>query len=333
MIEAGALEKARAVSVREVISQLGLRPAREAHKYGCPGCGSSDAAHAYREALFCFSCGRRFDAIELVQLVFDKSFKEAVEWLSGEHFGASRRPTRTPSPSRPDEQINWRAIGRIVVEELGVVETAAARGYLSRRGLTPSVVAPLGVYAPSAKSWMRVRTRVLPEVQLPERTPLLVLRYLDLDGAAAGFRLRFRDGWRPKYYSPRGFRPRAPFLAPTILEQARQQGLLFVVEGEIDALSLVVEGHAAVGIPGAGAFDPRWTSMWSSVDSIVVIGDGDDAGRRFVESVWEAHVDGRGQAQAPGRLKAFQCATGLDVNDMLVAGTLAALIRGLRHEC
>lgn len=64
--------------------------------------------------------------------------------------------------------------------------------------------------------------------------------------------------------------------------------LLVVTEGELDAL-VVTEyaGIPAVGVPGASNWNPLWNRLFAGVPRVLVVGDGDDAGKEFARSVAE----------------------------------------------
>src|SRR5215204_54899 len=50
------------------------------------------------------------------------------------------------------------------------------------------------------------------------------------------------------------------------LEDARELGYIYVVEGESDAHTLWYYGKLAVGVPGASSFKPQWVSYFKGID-------------------------------------------------------------------
>ena len=69
---------------------------------------------------------------------------------------------------------------------------------------------------------------------------------------------------------------------------------IFITEGEIDAATLAACGWPAVGLPvllpGRG-HRPR---LFHGFQDIIVIGDGDDAGRQFMDTVVKSLASARG---------------------------------------
>lgn len=56
---------------------------------------------------------------------------------------------------------------------------------------------------------------------------------------------------------------------------------LCVTEGEFDALTLHQMRIAAVAVPGAFHYKPHWRRIFEDFSNVVVLTDGDDAGRKF----------------------------------------------------
>lgn len=55
-----------------------------------------------------------------------------------------------------------------------------------------------------------------------------------------------------------------------------------VTEGELDRLILRQLGHPAVGLPGAESWKRHWHRLFEDFQRVVVFGDGDAAGVRFI---------------------------------------------------
>lgn len=60
---------------------------------------------------------------------------------------------------------------------------------------------------------------------------------------------------------------------------------LYVTEGELDAISATVVGYPAVGVSGATKWKDHWSYNLEDFEEVVVLADGDDAGRSFAEKV------------------------------------------------
>jgi len=82
-----------------------------------------------------------------------------------------------------------------------------------------------------------------------------------------------------------------------------------VTEGELDALILNQLGFDAVGQPGAESWKGHWTRLFEDFSRIIVFGDGDDAGRRFLKS-WKERF--------PQAVEMVQLPQGEDVNSMFL---------------
>lgn len=107
----------------------------------------------------------------------------------------------------------------------------------------------------------------------------------------------------PKYLSLPGNQSR--------MYEARQVlsggGVLAVCEGELDTLTMIHEvGIPAVGIPGVSNWQRHWPLVMSGFDAVLVVGDGDQAGRKFADEV-AARVDNGIAVHMP---------TGHDVNSL-----------------
>lgn len=98
---------------------------------------------------------------------------------------------------------------------------------------------------------------------------------------------------------------------------------IFITEGEIDAATLAACGWPAVGLPGAsswkGGHRPR---LFHGFQDIIVIGDGDDAGRQFVDTVVKSLASARGVMICEGE----------DVNSTYVKGGKDALRELLKED-
>lgn len=82
-----------------------------------------------------------------------------------------------------------------------------------------------------------------------------------------------------------------------------------VTEGELDRAILRQCGFPAVGQPGSESWKAHWSRLFEDFNRIVVFGDGDDAGRRFLKS-WSERF--------PQAVEAVQLPQGEDVNSMFL---------------
>lgn len=80
-----------------------------------------------------------------------------------------------------------------------------------------------------------------------------------------------------------------------------------VTEGELDSLILRQLGHPSVGLPGAESWKRHWHRLLEDFSRIVVFGDGDTAGARFIKKLTD---------QFPLSVAGVQLPEGEDVNSM-----------------
>lgn len=145
----------------------------------------------------------------------------------------------------------------------------------------------------------------------------LAIPYLTRSGVVT-IRYRALDGSTPKYMSmPRDtgrlFNTQAFF--------HRRAGRIAITEGELDALTVhEFTGIPAVGLQGAQAWRPLYARCFAGYRDIVVIGDGDEAGSKFVDKI-VAELD---------RARPIYLPDGEDCNSLFVHDGPEGLARALR---
>ena len=115
----------------------------------------------------------------------------------------------------------------------------------------------------------------------------------------------------PKYLSRPGSQVRM-FGVTALLKDSRS---IVLTEGEIDCMTMNQIGIPAVGVPGANAWKDYWRLLFLDYDDVIVVCDGDQAGRDFGRKVAEK-IDGAQVVHLP---------EGRDVNDMFVRDGADAL--------
>jgi DNA primase len=101
---------------------------------------------------------------------------------------------------------------------------------------------------------------------------------------------------------------------------------IFLTEGELDAATLFSCGWPAVGVPGANAWKPHYGRILAGFSRVVLVADGDDAGRKLAAKVQSAMRSSCHVMVAP---------PGHDINSLYVErgkDGLAAFIREGMHE-
>ena len=167
-------DEAKARDAQEVARRLlRLQEAREARKFSCLECKSSDALHARPEGgFFCYSCGKGWSNVDAVAHVLGIEPAEACREIA-QAFGipfpdaGAGRPTFRPHPSRPRKAVEAPRMagkGEVVPEAArdvyrATLETLKAEGTGSTE-LSPAGLAYLEgrKLAPEASGWYGFRS-------------------------------------------------------------------------------------------------------------------------------------------------------------------------------
>lgn len=82
---------------------------------------------------------------------------------------------------------------------------------------------------------------------------------------------------------------------------------MLVTEGEMDAITATAFGYDAVAVPGSSSWQPHFREPLLGYDTVYVVADGDDAGKKFANTV----------AQSLPNAKIILCPDGEDVNSWI----------------
>src|SRR5215211_3889184 len=110
--------------------------------------------------------------------------------------------------------------------------------------------------------------------------PAVSMPYLDENGEVLLTRSRVSLAGKPKVKTRRGDKHRLYGLWK--LEEAREAGYTWLVEGESDSQTLWYHGEPAVGIPGAGGWKAQWAPDLEGIDRLYFVVE-DEAGK----ACWE----------------------------------------------
>lgn len=168
---------------------------------------------------------------------------------------------------------------------------------------------------------------------LPWWDEALLVPYCDAVGDLECLRFRrIDDSSGPKMVSQRtvvrdlDWSPTLPYLGWIAPREAAARRLpLWVVEGEWDALALLMADRLAVGSPGAAAWREQWVEGWQDLPRVVVCHDNDAAGLKWARCVFEAALKAHGIKWATARVKIVTTQDVKDVGDMLRASGRDAL--------
>jgi len=151
----------------------------------------------------------------------------------------------------------------------------------------------------------------------PESGPYkgrLSIPYLTPNGVVD---IRFRSmlPLGPKYLSRPGAAAHL-YNVPALWRDAKQ---IAICEGEIDAIVMdLYSGIPAVGVPGVQLWKDHFRRVFADYDRVLIIGDGDDAGREFANRI----------AGTMDNAVAVKMRDGMDVNDLLLYEGVTA-VKGL----
>lgn len=140
----------------------------------------------------------------------------------------------------------------------------------------------------------------------------LAIPYITADGSVVDIRYRaLSPEQSPKYLSRPGSKSHL-FSVSSLLADG---DTVYITEGEIDAITLNQFGFNAVGVPGASNWQEHWKRLFDDYDRVIVVCDGDQAGRDFGKKVAE-RIDGATAVHLP---------EGEDVNSLYVTDRDALL--------
>lgn len=135
--------------------------------------------------------------------------------------------------------------------------------------------------------------------------------------------------------SPSVTMPTIPYLGWIAIANARrQQKPLFVVEGELDALSIVSTGYPAVGTISCATWQAGWCRGWADLSDVVVLADGDAAGERLYPAVRKVARSVLGDRWVSERLHdwTFRAGENLDANEALQQGELPGALKHIERN-
>lgn len=156
------------------------------------------------------------------------------------------------------------------IYEHQLTDGSKAMEYLLGRGLTKRTIrsARLGYVDTSGPRAFRHRIAI-PYLGAGGHSLVKTIRYrgLDLVGDA------------PKYLSPKGLKTHLYNVEATSAKD------VWLCEGEFDSLILGQMGLPSVGIAGASSFKPAWKYLFSSAQSVTLVMDADEAGRKAANRI------------------------------------------------
>jgi DNA primase len=307
-----------AVDIVELVgSYLSLRRAGKGFTGLCPWHDDSKPSlqvNPERQTYRCWVCDVGGDVFSFLMRMERLEFREALEQLADR--AGIELPRGRGGPSADDRAALWRTLDWAAARFRACLETAAeaaaARDYLTGRGLTPHTLERFGVgFAPESWDWLlrQAATAGIP-VALLEQSGLAVKRddrpghydrfrgrvmfpIRDPLGRCIAFGGRILPGSRveaAKYVNS----PETPLFSKSStlygLDSAREamaaSGQAVVVEGYTDCLAARQVGSAdVVAVLGTALGERHAKLLRRYADRVVLVLDGDDAGRRRANEI------------------------------------------------
>ena len=284
----------------------------------------------------CFKCGLSGDVIDLVVLAGSMSKVDAIRWIENRTGRSKAYPTSNQAtigrqarrmdvkqaypkklPSTPASSVQlYEAFLR---EGCGPSRGTPGEAYLSGRGIDAAVAEKCGVRfcADLSSIWKLADGDAIKAAGLSSfyvfgkaNLPVLVFPYLR---AGRPVFLKVRS-LQSKDEADRAKIPRflntggaVPCLWNHDAIQDADQ--ILICEGEIDALSSIMAGHPAVGLPGWTHWKDAWIDAFSGKDVVLVM-DADAAGDKGALSIAKSFI--RAGQPSPRQML---LPAGMDLND------------------
>ncbi|MFN4038284.1 MAG: DNA primase [Erythrobacter sp.] len=292
-----------------VMRSVKLTRAGREFKGCCPFHGEKTPSFYVNDAkqfYHCFGCGAHGDAISWMVDHNGLAFMDAIKELAAE--AGMEVPAPDPVAAQKAEARAslidvTEAAQRFFVESLGTASGAAAREYLSRRGLSAATLREFGFgWATEDKQALPRALPHLSEEMLAEAGMRIVtdsgerydrfrgrvmLPIHDARGRVIAFGGRIldkRDGVAKYLNSPDTplfDKGRTLYNLHRAAPAVRQTGRVVVVEGYMDVVALAQAGIAEAVAPlGTALTEMQLEMLWRMVDTPILCFDGDSAGQR-----------------------------------------------------
>jgi len=330
---------------QEVAAALNLRGRWK--RFFCPACQEDGSRHSTPDLSIsakgfnCFKCGQHGNVVDLVILAGRMTEDDAIAYLE-RLAGVSRPDRRAPRGqtstrrqiARPGASRRFSPIPKPVASHSDLyaafladvcrpVTGTPGADYLKGRGIDASIAERYGVRFCSDLSglWTLADSEAIEAAGLKSLyvfqkagLPFLVFPYIR-QGTSVFIKSRCllskdeadRRGI-PRFLFPGGS-------IPCLWNHDAVAGAdrVIIAEGEIDALSAIVAGYVAVGLPGSASWKDAWTRDFAGKDVFLVL-DADAAGQKGTRDI--ASRFRKAGLPCPRQLVLTE---GKDLNDILQA--------------
>jgi DNA primase len=254
----------------------------------------------------CFGCGAHGDAIRWMTDQRGLPFMDAIKELAAN--AGMDVPAPDPRAAQRAEKAQslhdvTQAAQDWFVEQLGGIEGAEARAYVTKRGITAATQAAFGIgFSPDSRTKLKAALKAFPEEMSVEAGMLiqpeddkresydrfrgrLMIPIRDQRGRIIAFGGRILGQGEPKYLNspetPIFDKGRTLYNLDKAAPAARKSGRIVVVEGYMDAIAISQAGIAEVVAPlGTALTEAQIEKLWTMVETPILCFDGDSAGQR-----------------------------------------------------
>ena len=292
--------------IEEVVGQYVSLKRSGSNMFGlCPFHGEKTASFSVspdKGICYCFGCHKGGGVINFMMEIEGLSYPDAVRSLAKRAGMEVPEDEQYQSRYRAQERL-WalmKEAGRFFHEQLYAPVGAACREYISKRGLTKSIVTQFGIgYAPD--SWnalvdaMRKKGYTDQELRAADLVGekngrvydrfrnRLMFPIIDVRGNVVGFGGRVLDKSEPKYLNSNEtliFNKRKNLFGLNFAKKTKQPNII-LVEGNIDVVTLHQFGFDnAVASLGTSLTEDQVTLLSRYTEEVILTYDGDEAGQR-----------------------------------------------------
>ena len=292
--------------IEDVVGQYVTLKRSGANMFGlCPFHGEKTASFSVapdKGIYYCFGCHKGGGAINFVMELEGLSYPDAVRSLAKRAGMQVPEDEQYESRYRTQERL-WalmKEAGRFFNERLYAPEGEACRAYITKRGLSKSIVTQFGMgYAPD--SWnalvdaMRKKGYTNEELIAADLVGSkngriydrfrnrLMFPIIDVRGNVVGFGGRVLDNSEPKYLNSNEtliFNKRKNLFGLNFAKKTKESNII-LVEGNIDVVTLHQFGFDnAVASLGTSLTEDQVTLLSRYTDEVILTYDGDEAGQR-----------------------------------------------------
>lgn len=271
----------------------------------CPFHGEKTASFSVapdKGIYYCFGCHKGGGAINFIMELEGLSYPDAVRKLAARSGMEVPEDEQYQSRYKKQERL-WalmKEAGRFFNERLYAPEGAACREYITKRGLTKSIVTQFGMgYAPD--SWNALvdamRKKGYTDQELKEADLVgekngrvydrfrnrLMFPIIDVRGNVVGFGGRVIGQGEPKYLNSNEtliFNKRKNLFGLNFAKKTKEKSII-LVEGNIDVVTLHQFGFDnAVASLGTSLTEDQVTLLTRYTEEVILTYDGDEAGQR-----------------------------------------------------